>query len=452
LSSQSEHQIYDYFYRYGQDFATNNHHTSVNNDNSSIFLVTHQSFSKRFFFDHDIYINPELNIAGQANFTVTGSRNAFTNHYVDVYNNNSYTQRTYYDSLQKRGYKNSIIFLNITPSLHFGQGRILECSGAYRAFQLLDDLRSDDCLIRPVRPEDMRTLSILAGTNDISILDSRKRFLDQRSGIAEFLIANGYIRTNDPRAVLVMNDSLQYSYGPTRKNGKSWDLFIDLDYGYEYSKTIEDYQNLDRMTEFSNLTLLTDQSTSSHYFWTNFYKKHSGTLSAGFAWSRYQSLNKTWQWDQAYSFTAMKLTMSRMQSSSIHSWDPEQYRWGYAEEWLIPQATVSLGYFPSTRFNTTVSFNGSGRFGRYNDWYDAWTDRQYGFWNVTGSSYCSLTCNVNPRLRLNLRADISGSIEEQLNSRLFYFPYSDLLKQLGTGIFHTTLSWNAGLSASWRLF
>ena len=143
----------------------------------------------------------------------------------------------------------------LRETIKIGIGRTYQGSYSYYVMQIVDDLKDRGLLLKTVKSKDMKELSrIIAKERKKYRLDDREAIIDVVEKISKYLIKHKYIKPDDAKSILIIDDTYRYMPGyylygnryPSYYNPSRYNIyyFPYPNYPTSYSRTFGKTYNL----------------------------------------------------------------------------------------------------------------------------------------------------------------------------------------------------------------
>jgi len=274
-------------------------------------------------------------------------------------------------------YNYKYYYFNISPGFSYGIGRIEDVTNAWNTITFLKDFARLNILDH--NPTDIEIMEIAKVVSEIR----KTRFFDSRlRKIAEFKAVDKVLKDNN----LINKDGIEY-----------FASLNDMYYANRFRRFAGSTFSIGFIPSYGLYKNLISHSEIFH---------HAG-LGLKLEYVKRKPINMFWQFDTKYSVLASYF--SGLRNDNLFST-------GFIN--LIPQISMSLSYFPSTRtyFNSDINLRLITTV--YDDRYYSYDDNNFVLiWENTVNYYLS------PRVRLNGVLDLLYGVDDYTNFR----NYGDLL-------------------------
>jgi hypothetical protein len=304
-------------------------------------------------------------------------------------------------------------YLNFTPSIGIGTGRIEAVEDARQAIYILDDLSKKGVLTRQLNDEEIfRFAQQISRVKNKRFLDARLHLIDEITSVDSFLVNNNLLNKSDARYFTSLYDNWQYGALYSRKSGHTFEITFTPAYNWNFIKNNpNDTTNSWRLNQ-NNLT---------------------GGLS--FVYTYEKPVNLNWQ----HSVSA-SLNGNTNFSNYLNQYGNTYYPYGsntystlngYDTRSVSLNGSYILGFYPSTRTHLSVGLTQDLNFSYMkilNSNSTSW-DKEFGSaTNLIVSAYYY----VSPQLRLSVSANCGN-----YNTNFYSVTYNQLY-----GGFNGTLSYS----------
>ena len=304
-------------------------------------------------------------------------------------------------------------YLNITPSIGIGTGRIEAVEDARQAIYILDDLSKKGVLTRQLNDEEIfRFAQQISRVKNKRFLDARLHLMDEITSVDSFLVNNNLLNKSDARYFTSLYDNWQYGALYSRKSGHSFEITFTPAFNWNFAKSNPiDTTYIGQLNQNNLKGGLSFVYTYEKPVNLNWQHSVTASLNGNTNFSNY--LN---QYGSNYNYygTTAYLTFN-----------------GYDSRSVSLNGNYTLGFYPSTRTHLSVGLTQNLQF-LYNKELNvsstSWNKEFISNSTVTVSAYYY----ISPQLRLSVGANFEN---------LFTNDYSSNYNQLNGG-FNGTLSYS----------
>jgi hypothetical protein len=304
-------------------------------------------------------------------------------------------------------------YLNFTPSIGIGTGRIEAVEDARQAIYILDDLSKKGVLTRQLNDEEIfRFAQQISRVKNKRFLDARLHLMDEITSVDSFLVNNNLLNKSDARYFTSLYDNWQYGALYSRRSGHTFEITFTPAYNWNFAKnnpgdTINRGQiNQNNLT--GGLSLVYTYEKPVNLNW-----QHSVTASLNGNTNFSNYLNQYGNYNNFYETDAF-LTFN-----------------GYDSRSVSLNGNYTLGFYPNTRTHLSAGLIQNLQFLYFKDLNINSTSWNKEFISNT-NLYVSAYYYVSPQLRLSISANCGNYYRNN---------YSSNFNQLNGG-FSGTLSYS----------
>lgn len=423
--------------------------------------------------------------------TYADNENIYSYYYDNYYSKSNYSinkneQNNYSDN-------NSWNF-SISEIIKIGKGRKYDGTYAYHSMQIIEDLNNEGLLLNTVSQEDMKKLSkIIARERRKYSLDYRKATIEAVEKVADFLLKNSYIKSNNLKSILIIDDSYKYMpnilnrfrpsilnrYRPnnryTLENSREFGKTYNLRIGGNYSISLPHSYSSNR--SYSQYTMYTNNGIEQENMSTNINtslidtKNQTYQLFIGGELNYYKPISQKWQFNTSFildgfildkDFGTSEITNSNQRTKQTYEINKPFH--------MMLQINLSLTFLASTRvyfmLNNFIKLD-YFKLKNYNKYYESdvgtpvkeYTESYKEFYfsdDVYFSIIYELNYNFTINFSIGLNYVLRKQVDYQVTGNIFedsYYPTIDDLNDfLKEDDILNNLYWSVNLSISYRLF
>lgn len=342
--------------------GVNFNYNRLSNDSNNMNFYDSQSF----LWHNQIYYKPKY----------------FFTYGVSLSHNGSY-EKTFYDS------KTNLNYINLSPSVGWGIGRIENVEDARQAIYILEALKNNDVLSRDLTKEEVFEFAQLISTvKNKRFLDSRLHRIDELTVLDNYLRNKNVLSNTDASYFTTLYDMWDYGALYTRLSGSQWTFELTPTFDANYRKSIIP-GNSDFTTYINRYNMI-------------------GTIS--YQYSKPVKLN--WQHD-FYVVTSF-------------GYNNEKDGSGNWQSYILPVANIiyTLNYYPSTRTNLYATIGENFSYQKYVD-SDAYSLNSYTYLRGGANYYVSQNLRLSGNIALTYENDKYKSMTFLTTSnKLFKLSYA----------------------------